>query len=452
MEPSIWEKSKWRDKKHPDVVILGAGLTGLSTAYHAQKRNIRYEIYEKNSSVGGLCRSVSKDGFIFDYTGHLLHICDSYVKRFIAKLLGTNIAEHLRKSYIYSSGIYTRYPFQANTYGLPSHIIKECIMGFVEAQCNSSMSERRANQNLSFYDWIIASFGRGIAEYFMVPYNTKLWTMHPKNLTCEWMGDYVPRVSLEEVISGAFTEQKKNIGYNSFFCYPRKNGIQALPDSFLPHIKNLHYGSTLTKILLSERKVEFNHIGQMDYRTLVSTIPLPELIRLIDNVPDAVRKASDNLKYTSVLNINIGVGRNNISRSHWVYFPENKYIFYRAGFPMNFSSFLRPAHTSSIYTEISYRPQQKRDMLMNRKKIVRNVISDLVKAGILLKTDKIITTCILDIEYAYVIYDKKRTENLRIIQEFLIRNNIHSIGRYGGWNYSTMEDAILAGRKTIDYL
>lgn len=115
------------------ILILGAGLAGLSTAWHLQKKGIDCQIFERESEIGGLCRSKKIDGFTFDYCGHLLHFKHRYAFNLIKNLLGSNLIEHKRSAWIYSSGVYTPYPFQANLHGLPADIAKECLLGFIKA-------------------------------------------------------------------------------------------------------------------------------------------------------------------------------------------------------------------------------------------------------------------------------------------------------------------------------
>ncbi len=154
-----------------EIVIIGAGLTGLSTAYHLEKLGFTdYKLFEKEAEVGGLCRSVYQDGFTFDYTGHLLHINDNYFKEFITNIVGF---EHFntinRRSFIYSQDVYTHFPFQVNLYGLPPRTIAECIEGFIERP-------RKKSAPKDFKNWVLTNFGKGIAEHFFYPYQEKIFS------------------------------------------------------------------------------------------------------------------------------------------------------------------------------------------------------------------------------------------------------------------------------------
>ena len=444
------------------MLIIGAGLTGLSTAFHLEKMGgIDYSVYEKERKVGGLCRSEykpcpgSKEKFTFDILGHLLHLKEEYTIGLVRRLLKENLTTDIpRDSWIYSKGVYTRYPFQANTYGLPPKVVKECVFGFISAKYHSLHCKTRPPEG-SFYNWILQNFGEGIAKHFMIPYNQKIWTVHPRDLTCGWIKvnpKYVPSPNIQEVVIGALEDQKKHFGYNVRFDYPRRGGIQKLPDAFEAKIKNLELNTNFSRVNI-RKKVAYFDGGKIEekFRFLVSTVPLPELIlEIIEDVPEKVKNAALKLKYTSVLSLNLGIKREEMDHGHWVYFPEKEYLFYRVGFPKKFSDEMCPPGTSSVYVEIAYKPepitQEKEEKFVARAK------KNLVKAGILRTEREILVEHRERIAYAYVIYDRNRDRNLKIIQDYLKEKDIYSVGRYGGWKYSTMEEAILEGKEVAEKL
>lgn len=423
---------------------MGAGLSGLTCAYYLKKN---YSIFEKESRVGGLCRSARIDGFTFDYTGHLLHLKKDKNKKLIKKFLGKNLFLQKRKAWIYSKGIYTKYPFQANIYGLPSQVIKECIDGLREVRTN----RKRYTVNrkpVDFKEWIYKNFGQGYAKHFMIPYNEKLWTVPLEEMSTEWTKRFIPIPTLKEALAGARGRQEKDFGYNIRFYYPLKGGIEELPKSFLPHIKRVNLKTEVTGISLKDKKIKFSNGREISYQRLVSTMPLPELIKIIDRVPEKVSKASKRLRYVSVFNLNLGIKREHISDKHWIYFPEKKFAFYRIGFTSNFSSYLAPKGTSSIYTEVSY----SKDKPLDKKRITRSIVEDLIKAGIITSRDKILAKLVLDIKYAYPLYDHEYRESVATIQKFLRENDIYSMGRFGSWEYLSMEDVIDQAIKTARQL
>jgi protoporphyrinogen oxidase len=430
------------------IVVLGGGLAGLSALWHLQHSGYdKSLLFEQEARVGGLTRSETVDGFTFDYTGHLLHFKHEAVRKLVSELLGDNIRYMARNSWIFSKGVYTRYPFQTNLYGLPPAVIKECILGFVNATANnlhganlSNLSSCSAGHE-SFEAWIHKTLGSGIAKHFMIPYNQKLWTVSPRELTCEWMGRFVPGASLGQILDGALSDVVNNNGYNAHFGYPLKGGIEALPRAFARSLKNIYCGFEVTKLDVEKKQIYFENGENVAYDTLVSSIPLTRLIRVTSNVPASVQSAANTLRFTSVYNINFGVDRN-LSDKHWVYFPEPRFAFYRVGFSHNFSPFQAPPGCSSIYAEVSYSPWKP----MDKSQIARRVKQDLLKLKILRRSDSVTAEHCLDIPCAYVLYDQNYRRNVDYLQTYVRQNDIRTIGRYGSWEYSGMEDAIWQGR------
>src|SRR4030067_1481812 len=429
------------------IAIIGAGLAGLSTAYHLKKD---YAIYEREHEMGGLCKSYTIDGFTFDYTGHLLHFRNEEIKSLVTKLLHNRLNEIKRKASIFSKGIYTEYPFQANTFGLPKEVVKECLMGFIEAYLKRCQGSRVKGQEKkeTFEDWIYKTFGKGIANHFMIPFNEKFWKTPINKMASNWVSWLVPMPELEDVVSGAIGIGNRDIGYNPVFHYPVNEGIRVLPRSFLPNINNLNLNMKVSRISLKKKRITFANGVEAECDFLVSTMPLPELIKSCDDAPAKIKSLAKGLKYISVYDINLGIRREGISDKHWIYFPEKEYLFYRAGFPMNFSKSLAPEGCSSMYVEVSHRDGRG----IPKERILNDTVNGLIKAGILRKDDEIAVKDVIDIKYAYTIYDFHRQKAVPIIQKYLEEKGIFSIGRYGAWEHTSMEDAIYQGKVTAQRL
>ena len=151
------------------IVIVGAGLAGLSTAYHLGA--VPYRMFERELEAGGLCRSYQVNGFTFDMTGHLLHFRQEKIKELVEQLLAGRLARHVRRSFIYSHRTYTEYPFQVNTYGLPPEVVRDCLLGFIATLTEPTGASHAPP---SFKAWILDNLGEGFARHFMVPFNEKL--------------------------------------------------------------------------------------------------------------------------------------------------------------------------------------------------------------------------------------------------------------------------------------
>jgi protoporphyrinogen oxidase len=432
------------------IIIVGAGLTGLSTAYHLG--NAEYQIYEKEEEVGGLCRSFKKKGYAFDFTGHLLHLKSTYASELVGKLLPHKLKSHRRRASVSCAGTLTAYPFQANLHTLPKEVIKECVVGFLEAREKSEkmslVKPASHTENVSFKDWIINTFGAGIAKHFMIPYNEKMWSTDLSELSSEWVSWSIPVPSLDEVIGGALGLESRQMGYSAKFLYPEKGGIEILPRAFLPHVKNLYLRRRLCSIDLQEKRAWFDDNSSAAYEHLVSTIPLPELLTLIRDLPASIASLKEGLRHVSVLDVNVGIGGDGFSDQHWIYFPHSDVAFYRVGFYSNFSSNLAPPFCSSVYAEVSYLPGGP----FSKTEMVERVYAGLEKSGFLKGRDSIVVDNVVEIPYAYVIHDTFRHTNLPRIFDFLSSHGIYSVGRFGGWTYSSMEDALLQGKEVAEII
>ncbi len=420
------------------IVIVGAGLAGLSAAFHIKKD---FEIFEKEAQPGGLCRSNVFNGFTFDYGGHLLHFQHEYTRNLIKKLLGKNLKSCVRDSWIHSFGHYTRYPFQIHTYGLPYDIKRECVLEFIKARLKNSNGASKRN---NFDQWVRNSFGNGMARNFMIPYNKKFWTVHPRRLNCEWIDGFVPIPSISDVIKGALKDYLSFAGYNAKFSYPHSGGINSLVEVFKRNIKNIHVNKELVKIYPNEKIVEFKDGSWCPYDKLILSVPLIELKDIIQaDFADRVRKAFMNLRFNSIFNLNVGIKGDDPIKKHWIYFPHRDFTFFRVGFFSNFSNLTVPKNCYSIYAEVSYSNSKP----LNKSIVTKKIIDDLIKIGILRSKSRIIARDVIDIKYGYAIYDKNHKDSVKVIIDYLRKYDVHVIGRYGKWSYMTMEDAILDGKK-----
>jgi protoporphyrinogen oxidase len=421
------------------VVIIGAGLTGISAAYHLEKNGFfDYLLFEKEPTAGGLCRSIEQDGFTFDYTGHLLHASDDYFYALIQKCMNL---EHMniinRRSFIYSHGVYTKYPFQINLHGLPTPVIVECITKFAQRT-----SIRKPH---SFADWVRSHFGDGIGKHFFFPFQEKIFSYDINKITASWTGRFVPPTSLEQMLQGSLSaHEDENIGYNARFLYPKKGGIGSWIKKFAATLhKPIITDHCAASIDMRSKKITFTNGHTESYEFLISTRPLDHLLMHLHEKPTiTVKKALKHLKCNKVVNFNLGINRPNLSDKHWIYFPEKKYPFYRLGFWHNFSEHMVPPGHSSLYGEFSYLDQSQAWIYDT---IIKSI--NTTKKLLNIATHEIVTEKINMISHAYVIYDHWREKHLPALLNRLADEHIYSVGRYGAWKYASMQEAVLDGKE-----
>ena len=417
-------------------IVIGAGISGLSFGYFSKTPFI---IFEKEKSVGGLCKSVKDNGFTFDYSGHFIHIKDKKIKNLIEKLIGKKLLTIKRNSVILFNGKIMPFPFQANLYYLTDKQKQKCIDG-IKKRKNIKIYE-----DMPFIDWAKAMFGDGITEYFMQPYNHKLWNYNLKKLTAAWTAPFVPKPSQEQIIKSTYTKNEQKYGYNSTFYYPPSNGCQAMIDGFYKKLKGSIITNSKVEVIDLKGKKVYANGKYYFYNNIVSTQPLKELLLSIKNLPKNISKLLKQLECTSTRCINLGIKYKKnlpemIKDIHWIYVPEKKYPFYRVGIYSNVSKKSAPKNCYSLYVEMS-------DI-----KDCDNIIPVLKKIGLMNSDDEVVSINVIDMKYAYVIFNKARKKALDTIFKFLKDNNIYCIGRYGSWEYSFIEKNIIDGKNLAQFL
>ncbi len=424
-------------KHRTKTCILGSGLTGLSAAYHMAHKD--YVVLEKENSVGGNCRTPEREGFHFDLGGHIFYPKKEYVQGLVQDLLGDGLRESDREAWIYSHDTYTRYPFQANLYGLPDDVIKSCLDGLRRAQETGTSSD-------NFLAFIHNTFGDGIAKHFMIPFNEKHWRVPLDQLTTDWMGKFIPKPSYEDVLAGSQKPAEKCIGQNARFLYPRNGGIQAFCDSFLPHVNSVGLNSEVTGIDLSGKTLEVNGSRLIDYQNVISTLPLPVLVGCLKKPPAQVSEAAAKLRWNSLYVANVAVDRPSLTEKHRVYCSGPELVFHKLAFFSSYAPSMAPSGKSAVSAEVIH----SEEFPMDPDTLSDRVVADLRRMGILKPEDGVLFVDIIDVPCAYSIYDRNREKAVATIREYFAKHDVRCWGRYAEWAYQNMEANILSGKKAAE--
>lgn len=432
----------------PRVVILGGGLTGISTAVHLRQP---WVLFEREQRLGGHARTDQREGYRFDKTGHWLHLRDPAIQQMVDELLPGQMVPIARRARIFSHGVLTRYPFQANLYGLPPEVIKECLLGVIEAKleetaaagaaASGGAAQQTAGDPGDFEAYCLRHFGAGISKHFMIPYNEKIWGVHPREITAAWSTRFVPLPNLEQVIAGAVGAGPPEMGYNQSFLYPKAGGIETFTRALQTRMAGgqVHTGASPDIVDWRRREVVVGG-ERMPYRALVATIPLPELLKRMPELPPEIEAEAARLRCTTLRYLNIGARGKPPADWHWIYVPEKRYPFYRVNVFSSAMANMAPEGCSSICVEMADRGPVTETAL-------RDTAAALVAAGALGSADDLVFTEEKQIEYAYVVFDRHYYQATRTIFAFLESNGIYPRGRYGAWTYNAMEDCVLAGRE-----
>jgi len=400
-------------------------------------------VIEKRDEVGGHARSERREGFTFDVTGHWLHLRDPAMKQLVGSLLADELVKVTRRTKVFSHGSLLEYPFQANLHGLPLDVVRECLVGYIEAQKRRAAAPDQVPQTFEAY--AEAQFGKGITRHFFVPYNTKLLGMHPDQLTANWVSRFIPLPNTDQVVSGALGLAQQGLGYNAHFLYPRAGGIDALPKALCQAGIHQDPQATLTlatdieEIHPRERWLKLRGDGvKHPYGALISSLPLPELIARIPSAPANIHAAANNLRWARWRYLNVATRRPAKADYHWVYVPEWKYPFFRVGVFSNAVDAMAPPGCGSFYVELSERTGPVD---------LPGIVAGLVEMGALDGPEDILFTEVREIDYAYVVFDDAYAPSTQVLHAWLASVGIRSCGRYGAWVYNSMEDSMIQGSK-----
>ncbi len=419
------------------MVIVGAGLTGLSAAYHVAQAGVAPRLLEALAEPGGACRTIEQDGFSFDLTGHLLHLRLAESVPLLKRLgIWRQLHRRQRRAGILLQGCVTPYPIQIHTHRLPAAVRRDCVLGFVRAAMSAS---DHLEEEKSFAAWVMERFGEGFAQHFFFPYNEKLYRTPAAELTTEWVGRYVPRPRLEEVIDGAFGLHRTPVGYNATFLYPRRGGIRLLADALAARVPQLELRRAVTNVELQRRQLTVVGGETLAWETLVWTAPLTALTDLAVDLPPQLLAASQLLRAVAVVNVNLGVRGAPPRREHWLYVPEPRYPFYRVGFPSNHGEVAPPGH-HTVSVEVSLPAGAPEP-----PGLVEACLAGLQELGLLRRRDDVVCSATARIDPAYVVYDRARPKAVATLRAALRKAGVLLAGRWAEWKYSTMEDALWDG-------
>mgnify|MGYP003433468569 FL=1 len=417
---------------HHDTIAVGAGLAGLSFAYHFDKD---IPVYESLDTVGGLVRTIEYKNCKFDLAPHLLHLRNPYVRELVFEKLGLEVENHRRKAHIYYDKTIIPYPFELNLLNLSEQTKKDCLEGLDEVKSYSKEEEIEIRKG-SYRDYALKCFGKGIANHYLLPYNRKIWDTEPSEMTCEFMS-HIITADKEQIRKNAFEDNTDSFGYNVEFYYPIHKGIQDLADIFAKQLTNIKFNTSAVFFNTRNKTIEFSDGSIVKYNKAVSTVPLQTIILNSDR--DDLKALAKELVFTSVYTVNLVI-RGTLPDTHWMYFPNKDLSFYRISFPKNYFKKSTPADEQIIAVEVGSRNHN-----LSIEEIERKVVEE-IKQMPIFKIDELVFVHSIKIPVAYCIYEPKRPAIINQLMGELEAAGIYQSGRYGKWEYAGMQDAIMDGK------
>ena len=430
------------------IVIIGAGPCGLGAAWRLHELGLEnYEVFEKNDYVGGLSASFSDEkGFTWDIGGHIQFSHYDYFDRVMAAVIPEDgWVSHERESWIWMRNRFVPYPLQYNIGKLPQQEMLECLAGLLSCK-NESLP------NANFLDWILHTFGEGIAKHFLIPYNKKVWAYAPEELSAHWTGERVAVPDVARVIENIMRGREDcSWGPNNAFRFPLHGGTGAIWVAIAKRLpkEKMHIQSELIAVNAAKKLLKFKDGREENYDYLISTMPVDQLLCLVNEIPFEQNKR---FIYSSSNIVGVGLKGEQpekLKTKCWMYFPEDDNPFYRVTVFSNYSPWNVPQdHYWSLMGEVSESPQKP----VNSDQLINDALQGFFNTHLIEKNASIVSIWTLRAEYAYPTPFLGRDELIDRYLTELKEKHIYSRGRFGTWKYecSNMDHVLMQGVEAVE--
>jgi protoporphyrinogen oxidase len=168
--------------------------------------------------------------------------------------------------------------------------------------------------------------------------------------------------------------------------------------------------------------------SEHSYRTLVSTLPIHELLPMWKDAPPDAIEAAAKLRYNSLINVLLGLSEDRGYPYTAVYLPDPEIVFHRISFPKAFSERCVPAGASSLMAEITTNDEISDD------EVIERVIADLVKTDFI-DPNTIVYRRTVRFRYGYPVYDLEYRKNVETMREAVAKTGLHLLGRFAQFDY-----------------
>lgn len=415
-------------------VILGAGIAGISAAYHLKQKGESSVIFEKDNDWGGLCGFFEINGFRFDRFVHFTFAKDEKIAELFAK--SSPLYAHPPVSYNYWRGCWLKHPAQNNLAPLPIEEKVKIIDSFVNRP-------RKDVAEISDYaEWLRVQYGDYFAENFPFAYTRKYWGVEAKQLETKWVGNRLHVSPLPEVLRGAFAEQQENFYYTKFMNYPKKGGFRSIMNECRKGL-DIRLNKKAVRIDTAAKQVEFADGTVEKYDNLISSLPLPEIIKMISDVPENVQNAAKQLRWTCGYQVSLGFNRPDVAKYLWFYIYDEDVPPARVYSPNLKSPDNAPEGCSSLQAEIFFANGVK---VVDKNIILQKTVERLKEICQFNDSDVVVKDIRFE-PYANIIFTPEIYESRKVVREWLQARDIKTIGRFGEWDYLWSHQAFESGMK-----
>ena len=407
------------------IGILGGGVSGIALAAHLGDN---VEVLEKRARIGGLCGTISENGFTFDAAGpHIMFSKNKDVLALMIEVLDGNVHQKRRDNKIWFKGNLVKYPFENDLASLPPQDNFECIHGYI-------VNPHANDEPHNLAEWSYKTFGEGISDKYFLPYNKKIWNYDPHKLGLVFVAR-IPKPPMEDVLKSSIGIATEGYLHQLYYSYPIEGGFEQIVRGFARRVRGVIRSSFVVGRVSrdGDQWVVASTNDERRYDELVSTMPIHELLKIWPDAPPAAREAAAKLRYNSLINVVIGVNEDRGFPWTALYVPDPEIAFHRLSFPRAFSEKNVPSGSFSIMAEITTNEGDGVWELTDDQ-VLERVVRDL-EAMELLDRKTIVYRKVVRFIYGYPVYDLDYRKNVAAMREAVAATGLRLLGRFAQFDY-----------------
>ncbi len=442
----------------PEVLILGAGLAGLSAAFALARKGISVAVVERNPEVGGLARTMRLGPQLaFDLGGHRFFTADQGLQDEVTALLDGEWVRVQRRSRIHLGKRFFDYPLRPHqamfSFGptMSVRIATDYLWGHLHAMVRPGNEE-------TFEDWALARFGRTLYRIFFKPYTEKVWGIPARELSAHWSRERIDLLNLTHALARAVFPSRRGQPrtYASDFLYPR-DGIGRIAQRLAHEVIRaggevlcglavtglVHSGGRIVSVEASTPQGEKR---TWEARRVVSTIPLRQWVDgLVPGADATVRRAAEQLSYRHMIFVLLVLDGDRLTDDTWIYVPDPALRVCRIHEPKNWSTAMAPQGKTSICAELFCAPHE--DLWVEADQaLVQRVIRELHHLG-LLDPARVLDAHVARVPDTHPVYRVGFQAHLETLGRFASSRlaNLDLLGRTGAFQYKNMDQVMADG-------
>ena len=440
-----------------DTIIMGAGPGGLATGYWLSKHGVPVTVLERAPVVGGLARTVERDGFKFDLGGHRWFSKVDEVNDFYKEVIADETVWVRRISRIYFDGKYIDYPVEP---GNALVTVGPVMAAKALADYGRVQLQQRFNPKpiVSMEDAFIAQYGRTLYELFFERYSEKVWGLPPAQMSGDWVGQRTKGMSLLTVVKDAIAPSKEVVqSLIESFMYPRY-GYGRLSERMADGVRaagnEVRLGAGVTKIRRRGSRIESvvvtdeaGHENVVEGAEFVSSIPLTVLCKIMEPAaPAEVLAAADALVFRNVITVNLMLDRQRMTDDTWLYVHDRDILFGRLHEPKNWSVDMVPDQSKTSVVAEYFCSFGDEIWSMSDDALVERTAKHLADDLGFVARNEVLGGFAVRSPRAYPSYTLGYERPLKLLKDFVDSfENLQIIGRYGTFRYNNADHSVETG-------